>query len=93
MSEQISAWETDGRWRRLCVSSELLSAFFRNLLGVPAVWTDAPVDLTFVGLVEVTTGPNGSYTFMVWSMSFDPLPMTDGLLNDDIPIVSFVYRR
>lgn len=85
-------WETDGRWRRLKVSSELLSDIFAcGFLG--GITTDAPADLRVIGLNEVHTGPAGWYTFVVWSAAFEPLPMTDGRLNDEIPFVNFMYTR
>lgn len=86
-------WETDNRWRRLKVSSELLSDIFA--CGVAGgVTTDAPNDLRVVGLNEVHTGPAGWYTFIVWSETFEPLPVNDnGRLLDEIPLVDFVYTR
>lgn len=72
MSEQ-PIWETDFRWRRVRVSSELLSAFLRGA-AAPVRVTTAPPDLTVVGLVEVQSGANGYYEFVVWSATFDPVP-------------------
>ncbi len=86
-------WETDGRWRRLKVSSELLSDVFA--CGVSGgITTDAPGDLRVIGLSEVRTGPAGWFIFVVWSETFEPLPVdAKGRLLDEIPFVHFQYTR
>jgi hypothetical protein len=85
-------WETDNRWRRMRVSSALISEMLRG--NAMPCETDAPSDLAIVGLYEVRTGPNGEFTFVVWSSTFEPLPMDDrGRLMDEIPFVKFEYRR
>ena len=85
-------WETDNRWRRMRISSALLAEIFRGNGQVPSS-TTAPADLAFIGLTYVQGGPDGWYEFVVWSETFEPLPMTDGQLNDEMPLVKFEYRR
>jgi hypothetical protein len=85
-------WLLDGRWRLLKVSIELLSDIFA--CGVAGgITTDAPDDLHIIGVREATTGPGGWITFIVWSATFEPLPMTDDILNDPIPFVKFRYKQ
>ena len=84
--------ETDGRWRRLRVSSALISEMLRG--NAQACETDAPVDLAIIGLYEVQPGPSGVYTFVVWSASFEPVAMDEhGRLKEEIPFITFEYRR
>lgn len=85
-------WGTDGRWRRMRVSNALFSEVLRG--NAQACETDAPTDLTIIGLHEVQTGPNGEMTYIVWSASFEPVPMNnEGRLKEEIPFVQFEYRR
>ncbi len=92
MTMDEDAWQTDGRWRRAKVSIQLLSDILAG--GVPAgVTSDAPRDLRVIGVHEINTGPIGFFDFIVWSSTFDPLPMTNGRLHDPIPPITFIYRR
>lgn len=86
-------WQTDNRWRRLKVSSQLLSDFLA--CGVDGgITTTAPSDLKIIGMNEVLIGPTGYFVFVVWSATFEPLPMDGaGHLLDAIPYIEFTYTR
>lgn len=90
MSERAT-WETDFRWRRVRVSSELLDAFFRGQMDATS-GTTAPPDLLVVGLYQLAS--RGVWEFIVWSATFDPVP-NDGTraLDTPFPLVDFEYRR
>lgn len=90
MSEPNSTWETDFRWRRVRVSSELLSAFLRGQLDAARI-TTAPPDVLIIGLVLVEPGPSGYYEFVVWSATFDPVPNNGKRPETLIPLVDFEY--
>ena len=83
--------QTDGRWRRVRVALPFLEAVLRGQLDA-AYDTTAPKDLLIVGLAEVQTNRDGIWTLVVWSTSFDPLPMgDDGRLMVEIPFADFQY--
>lgn len=75
----------DRKWRRLQVSSELLSDLVCGR-AEPARFTTAPPDLTVIGLYQATVGP-GVYEFIVWSETFEPFP--EGEYPP--PLISFEY--
>lgn len=89
MSEQRT-WETDFRWRRVHVSSQLLSAFLSGQTELAQI-TTAPPDLAVIGLVEVSQGPTGYYEFMVWSSTFEPVPNDGKRPEFPIPMADFEY--
>jgi hypothetical protein len=90
MSEPNSTWEIDFRWRRVRVSSHLLSAFLRGQLDAARIAT-VPPDLQVIGLVLVNPGPAGYYEFVVWSATFDPVPNNGKLPYEPFPLVDFEY--
>lgn len=83
-------WETDFRWRRVRVSSSLLSEFIRGGAR-PVRVTTAPPDLEVIGLVHVQSGPVGWYEFIVWSATFDPVPHGDNLPFEPYPLIEIEY--
>jgi len=85
-----TTWETDFRWRRLRVSSSLLSEFLRGQARQVAV-TTAPPDLEVVGLYEVGPGPAGYYDFIVWSATFDPVPNDGTRPETPFPFIEIEY--
>lgn len=89
MSEQPT-WETDFRWRRVKVSSALLSEFLRGAAR-PVRVTTAPPDLIVIGLVQVLSGPAGWYEFVVWSATFDPVPNDGTRPETPFPLIEIEY--
>jgi hypothetical protein len=94
------SWETDFRWRRMRVSSRLLSALLHgdmhnqrrpNELSVPT--SDPPADLTVIGLVHVQSGPNGWYEFVIWSSTLEPMPNDGERPEFPIPMADFTYSE
>lgn len=81
-------WETDFRWRRVRVSSEMLDEWFRGPRQAVRVST-APPDLLVVGLARVET--RGVWEFVVWSATFEPVPHGDDLPYEPYPFVDFEY--
>ena len=85
-------WNDDFKWRRVRVSSELLSAFLSGQ-HAPVSACTAPADLAVVGLVEVSSGPHGHYEFIVWSETFEPIANDGERRLEEIPSVMFEYTR
>lgn len=86
------AWETDFRWRRIKVSSDMINELLRGA-AAPIQFTTAPPDLTVIGLTHVQPGPQGWYEFVVWSATFEPVPHGDGLPYEPFPLVEYEYMR
>lgn len=82
--------DSDFRWRRVRVSSELLSAFLRGEMDATQD-TSAPRDLAVIGLTHVQPGPHGWVEFVVWSSTFAPVPNDGERRTDAIPEASFSY--
>lgn len=80
----------DGRWRRVRVSLELLSQFLRGQMDA-AAGTTAPPDLAVLSVTEVQQGPVGWVVFVVWSATFDPVPMGDGRPDAPFPMIELEY--
>lgn len=82
--------ETDFRWRRVRVASEMLAGWFSGDMNIQAaVPNNVPFDIQVLGLTLVHS--RGVWEFVIWSATFDPLPNEDGRLLGEIPFAEFEY--
>lgn len=87
MKHKDQPWQIDGRWRRVRVAARLLSQFLQGNGRIAE--SSAPPDVLVIGLDRVENGPDGVYTFIVWSETFEPVPLIDR--RNEVPMIDIMF--